>query len=170
MKYILILFSLHILVSCTNSKQRDEGELTIDKNLANRFFEELNYGVHGPGINEFNVEFISNADLMDLNHKHYSFDTCRSFFLGNTLIIEFRSITFFLKDKIRLEIRKKYYKGYFIKGSSNKEYVGVPKSLKFKTKINKKGQEILGELAIEFSVPELNLIYSFQGPFKCIVE
>jgi hypothetical protein len=182
-KYIIILLTAFNLNNCSIYSQKKHGKLIIDDRLTNYFFEnppilaqEGSYKVYRDSIlidsNYYDTSWnvVINADINEISGKHYSFDSCNSFFLNDTLVVEFKAISKFLKNKIRIKIIKEKFYASFISGYDKKEFEAIPLSLKFKKKIEKKGQEIFGELTIEFRDPETNYLYNFKGPFICMVE
>ena len=181
MKYLFIVLLIFNLNSCSSYSQKETGRIIIDKELESRFFEnppiraqegflrvytdsilvESNDSINNWGI-------VINSHIKEINRTFPLFDSCKSFFNGDTLIIEFKDISKFILDKIRIKVIKNRYYPFYIKG--NEEYMATPISLKFRNKIERKGQEIIGELEIDFQQSNTNLLQSFKGPFSCVVE
>ncbi len=185
MKNILIILSIFNFISCSNYAQQNSGKLIIDKKLTNRFFENtIIVGQEGSdkyytdsvlvysNDSVITREVLVNADIRDSNGKHYSFFSCKSFFVEDTLVVEFKSGMKLSNSSLKIKVVSKKFYAYFFSGdgSIENEYEAVPISLKFRKKINRKGQKIFGELEIEFRDPETKLDHIFKGPFFCIVE
>ena len=86
------------------------------------------------------------------------------------MIVELKSINDFSSDKIIVKIRKKEFWTYLVNERVGISISGKPKSLVFKEEIKYKGQEIFGELIVDFPGRKSNQSYVFYGPFRCIVE
>ena len=171
MKNLLTLICVLFTLVYMGSSQTKPNKFKIDKNLKHNLFDFLPYGVHGDPNSDVETEFVSNALIIEPNNnKHKAFDTCRSYFSKDTLVVEFRSITPFFTDKLILKIKNKNYWSYLVNEGAKIEIIGMPKSLIFKKKIKTKGQEIFGELAADFFSEKLNQTFSYAGPFRCIVE
>ena len=180
MKSLFFIFSFFCFIGCSNHTQEKQGKVIIDKKLKNDFFEESYIGYQGgptktyinsvlvDSSDNYGEEIWYNANIRDSDH--HSFNSCNSFFWGDTLIVEFKGTIGFSEDRLRIKIINNEFFASYIKDNSDKEYVVIPKSLKLREKINKKGQEIFGELEIEFHDPETNHQYAFKGPFMCVVE
>jgi hypothetical protein len=181
MKSFSILLFLFSLNACSSYSQKQTGRIIIDKELEARFFEnppmraqEGSLRVYTDSILVESNDSINNWDIVinsyikEINRTFPMFDSCKSFFYRDTLIIEFKDVSKFILDKIKIKVINDTYTPFYIKG--NDEYIATPISLKFKNKIEKKGQEIIGELEIDFQQPNTNLFQSFKGPFRCIVE
>ena len=183
MNRVLVIFvTLYFLPSCGSSQDKSS-KLRIDKDLHHELFDFMPYGVTGKGDKVFidsvlvfsgdsttDIQFISNANIIEINKKHLSFDTCRSYFYYDTLIVELKSINDFSSDKIIVKIRKKEFWTYLVNERVGISISGKPKSLVFKEEIKYKGQEIFGELIVDFPGRKSNQSYVFYGPFRCIVE
>lgn len=158
------------------------GKVIIDEKLENEFFknppilaQEGTDTLYMDSVlvsidNVKDPEVIINAYIRDSKGNHLSFYTCKSFFSKDTLVVEFKTILNATYEKLKLKIISDKYYVSIIRDGGNKEYMTTPKSLKLREKIDKEGQEIFGELEIEFKDPENNLQYYFEGPFRCIVE
>lgn len=183
MKIIYLLLFLPNLISCSTYSQKKTEKLIIDKKLKNKFSRGPHIAVRGGPQRVYidsvmvystdsstDIEVLINADIQELNWKYLPFDSCNSFFSDDTLMIELRNTFAFVPDKIKVKVINNDYYVYFIKDKENKEFLAIPKSLTFKSRIYKKGQKILGELMFDFLDPETNRKYSFKGPFVCIVE
>ena len=155
MRWVLILIWFHFGFA---QPQNEPGKLIIDKKLEKKFFKKPPIRV-GSTINSY---------IKDVNRAFPLFDTCRSYFLKDTLIIEFTDITSFYRNRLKLKIINSKYYPYYIK--ENKEYEATPVSLKFRKRIKRKGQEIIGELEIDFQEPNTSFFQSLKGPFRCTVE
>ena len=169
MKYILTFICSTFFTVLICYSQDYSAKLKIDKKLNYHLFEFLPYGVHGDPNSDLQQEFVSNADITEPN-KHRAFDTCRSYFQQDTLIIEFGSITPFFTDKLVLKIKNKNYWSYLINEDAGIKIIGQSKSLLFRKKINRKGQEIFGVLTVEFLSENLNKTFLYSGSFRCVVE
>lgn len=185
---LLIFFTL--LLGCENKSNNqeinmseDSLKLVIKKGLSNKFSEGALYASYGGAdktyINDTlvdstaesaNDEKLYNADIKELRGGHLPFDSCRSFFSGDTLLIEFKEINAFPpSDKIKVKVINADWYVYFVK-SNNEENLALPKSLVFKESVKKRGQEILGELAFTLLDSTNKRVYLFRGPFVCKVE
>ena len=144
--------------------QNEPGKLIIDKKIEKKFFKKPPIRV-GSTINSY---------IKDVNRAFPLFDTCRSYFSRDTLIIEFTDIMSFYRNspnsrnRLKLKIINSKYYPFYIK--ENKVYEATPVSLKFRKRIKRKGQEIIGELEIDFQEPNTNFFQSLKGPFRCTVE
>src|SRR5688572_28099942 len=166
MKFILVLLMVLNLSACSLYSQKKFGKVIIDEKLENEFFESppilAQEGTDTLYIDSVLVytdsvkdpEVIINAYIRDSKGNHLSFYTCKSFFSRDTLIVEFMTILNAMYEKLKLKIISDKYYASIIRDGGNKEYMATPKSLKLREKIDKEGQEIFGELEIEFQDPE----------------
>jgi hypothetical protein len=169
-KFTLLLLTT-IIFSCIYA-QTKSGKLEIDKNLQHHLFSFLPYGTKVYYPEDTSIHFISNADIVDLNNNRVRiFDTCRSYFSTDTLVIEYKEIGSFRNGKLILKIKKKIYWVYLAdeEGLKTKETV-IPQQLTFKKKIKKKGDEIFGELKVEFYSKMAKHTFFLNGPFRCFIE
>jgi hypothetical protein len=178
MKRILILYSLFSFIHCSSNAQKNSGILIIDKYLSHHLFEELIIQA-GSGYDKMYIDSVlvysdssDNGNILinaDISRNDFPyFDTCKSFYSRDTLMIEFTNISkMFYDEKILIKLYKDKYLAFFI---GEKEYTVVPEYLKFKNPINKKGQEIFGELSFKLEDKDGNLKYALKGPFRCIVK
>jgi len=175
MKNLSILILLFCLNACSSYSQNKPGRIIIDKKLESRFFENPPIRAQEGSLKVYtdsilvesndsinNWSIVINSSVKEVRKTFPLFDSCKSFFYGDTLIIEFKDISQFTMDKIRVKIINETYYPFYIK--ENEEHMATPISLKFRNKITKKGEEINGELEIDFQE------YSFKGPFRCVVE
>lgn len=117
-------------------------------------------------INDGDV--VINCYIKNKDKDMLMFDSCESHISGDSLIIEFKDLSKILPHRIKVKvIGDKYYSYYII---NNIEYPATPVSMKFREKFETKGQEIFGELEIDFQEPNTNIKRSFKGPFVCVVE
>lgn len=159
------------------------GKLIIDEDLSNDFFERSIISAYGGGtkkqVDSVTVysndsiqegqEFIS-ADINEKNRKKHVFNICRSFFSRDTLVIEFTFVAKdYFNDMILVKLFETKYNISYI-GKTKKKYALIPEYLKFKNPVDKKGQLILGEVSFTFEDEDGKIAYSYDGPFKCIVE
>lgn len=183
MKHIFIIFFFFNFICYSGNAQKNFGRVIIDEKLAHWFFEnppivaqEGSYKVYIDSVlvesndNDTNWNVRVNADIRDLNRKHYSFDFCNSFFSKDTLEVEFKPISKFLENKIVIKIINDKFYAILIDGEENKQFKARPISLKLRKRVQQKGEKIFGELEVEFSNTQTNYQYSFKGPFMCIVE
>ena len=184
MKYVFFVLTLFVLSSCaTYSQKKKLGKLVIDENLENDFFTNppilakegsTQIYIDSVLVDSNSLELYDdiqiNAHIRDVNRLHYTFDFCNSFFSGDTLVVEFKAISKILINKIKLKILGDNFFAYYIEGEEKNEFLATPKYLIFRKKIDKPGQEIFGEMEIEFLHPETKRKSLFKGPFMCMVE
>jgi hypothetical protein len=183
MKQFLLLFSLMYLFSCVTHSQGETGVIVIDKSLTNSFSDGPLPGVSGgpyrvyingvlvdSSSTDTGVEFLHNAHIRDLNGNHFPFDTCRTFFIGDTLTIEFSEMNAISPDRIKVNIINKKYSICFVSFNSGKEIIATNHSLVLNKDIDKKGQVILGDIVFSLLDEEKNKQYSFRGSFICTIE
>lgn len=110
-----------------------------------------------------------NSYLRDTGKSRPLFDTCRCVFKSDdTLVMEFKSLQGPKSDTIKIKVVDDKYSAYYIKTGIH--YPAVSGSLKFHHKADQKGQEIFGELGLEFIQDEQNTTRFFKGPFRCAIE
>jgi hypothetical protein len=172
MKRVLIGLSILFgLLSCRSS-QEIPIRIKIDKGLHHTLFDFMPYGVIGEadGDSTADIQYTSNAKIIEINSKYRRLDTCRSYFNKDTLVIELKAVGNFFHDKIVVKIRKKEFWTYLVNERAGISITGKSKLLVVKEKITHKGQEVFGELIVDFPDSKPNLSYVFYGPFRCIVE
>jgi len=167
---LFICLLLGCLENKTTSAQSNSSKIRIDRNLKHPLFDFLPYGVVGDINSEDDHQYISNAAILEKSNNHKAFDTCHSYFKKDTLIIEFRSLVPFVKDKLKIKVKSKQWSGNLINDVASIDIQGRPKSLIFKDRPKRKGQELFGEISIDFWHDSLARTFSYQGPFRCIIE
>jgi len=172
MKRVLIILSTLLFLQSCGSSQESPIKIRIDKSLHHTLFDFMPYGVIGDadGDSTADIQYISNANIIEINSKHRRLDTCRSYFNKDTLVIELKGIGNFFHDKIVVKIRKKEFWTFIVNERADITISGISKSLVFKDEITHKGQEIFGELIVAFPNQNPSLSFVFYGPFRCIVE
>ena len=170
--FLLVLFCFN---ACSQNRTAisipNSGELDIDKNLEHHLFDFLPYGVRGDPNSGIDIEFVSNALIFNQSSDRVpAFDTCRSFFVLDTLIIEFRYMTPFVTDIIWVKIKSRRFRAYLVNEEGGIEVIGEPKTLILKDKIKRKGQEIFGKLSLDFYDRKQNKTNSYEGAFRCKIE
>lgn len=176
---VLIGCFMHFLgnVGCSQNKYFN---VRIDSTLKYPLYDFLPYGssldINFGNLDSTNIngsgkgyDIVSNADLKEFNKKHLTLDTCRSFFSDDTLVIEFGRIRKRSSDKIFIMITEERSWG-FLESEEISIVSAELKSLAFKYEVNKRGDEIYGELIIDIPDKNGNLKYAFRGPFRCIIE
>ena len=180
MKCILFFLLIFNLIGCSSNEQKKNNRLIIDGKLSNEFFERSVVVHNDPTKTYIDSVFVysdstqgeelHNAAINEKNQKRHPYNVCRSYFSRDTLFVEFRNaIKDFFSDEFDIKVIKEEYYISFLQPTKNKSVL-IPEYLKFKNLINKKGQEILGELAFTLQDKNGIILYSYQGPFKCIVE
>ena len=183
MKILAIIVIVSFLSYCSNKKNPDGAtKLIIDKSLPESDFERFDYYSGESVIKTYqdstlvqidssNDRIPMNADIYDsVRESRYNYSTCKAFFRENKLIVDFINPGPLLYDsRLRLEINDDYYNSYFMIGPKLESYLGKPRYVKFKKKAKKVGQEIMGELAIDFIVHDTTTLH-FKGRFKCVIE
>lgn len=180
MKCILFFLLIFTLIGCSSNEQKKNNTLIIDGKLSNEFFERSVVEYNGTSktyIDSVLVysdstqgEELHNAAINEKNQKRHPYNVCKSYFSNDTLFVEFgNAIKDFFSDEFDIKLIKEEYYISFLQPAKNK-LAFIPVYLKFKNLINKKGQEILGELAFTLQNEKGIILYSYQGPFRCIVE
>lgn len=183
MKQLFFLLLALNFYSCSSYSQKESGKVVIDSTLKNILFnnpiisaQEGSYKVFIDSIlidsndsKQVGETFI-NADIKDLNQKHYHFDTCSSYFIGDTLIIYFKNTLKVFNDRIIIKIIKDDFFPFFINENMTKEHKATSSTFKLNKEIVKKSEVIFGELAIKFFDPETQIEYFFKGPFTCNIN
>jgi hypothetical protein len=180
MKYFFLGLFLFNLFACSTRSQTPHGIIVIDSSLNLPFFENPPVRSQEGTITVYkdsqlfeydsinNLDVVINSYIKNKDKDMLMFDSCESYISGDSLIIEYKNLTKILKDKIKIKIIGNEYFPYYIK--DNIEYPAIPVSLKFREKFERKGQEIFGELEMDFLEPNTNIKKSFKGPFVCVVE
>jgi len=170
MKYIFVFFIIINFNACKSQSQtkanilREFGTVIIDPSIKKSFFKKP------PMRWESNVGQVRiNSYIRDSVKSRPLFDTCRCLFKSDdTLVMEFKDLLSFNPDTIKIKVVNKTYSAIYKKGGTN--YPAVSGSLKFHKKPHSKGQEIFGELGLEFIQNDQNSTRFFKGPFRCTIE
>ena len=181
MNFFFLSLFLFNLIACSSHSQLNQGIIVIDKSLNLPFFEnppiraqegtikvwdDSGMLIRDDTIN--NEDVVINCYIKNKDKDMLMFDSCESHISGDSLIIEFKDLSKTFTHRIKVKIIGDKYYPYYIKNII--EYPAAPVSLKFREKFERKGQEIFGELEIDFQEPNTNIKKSFKGPFVCVVE
>ena len=168
-KYVFVLFIITNFTACNSHSQTVAGPVTefgiviIDSSIKIFFFEvppkRIEANVGEVRINSYIREPLKSIPL---------FDTCRCFKTDDSLVMEFKELLSSNSDTIKIKIFNNTYNAYYIRRGIN--YPAVSGSLKFHDKAHAKGQEIFGELGLEFVQNDQNSTRFFKGPFRCTIE
>lgn len=168
-KLIIILFIIISLNTCRSrtipkATVSEFGYITIDPSLKKKFFKfppqriQSDKGV--VKINSYIRDTIKGLPL---------FDTCRCILSReDTLVMEFKPLIGAIHDSIIIKVFNDRYTAIYSKWGLI--YPAVSGSLSFNDKPQKQGQEIFGELGIEFVQDPQKSTGFFRGPFRCTIE
>ena len=129
------------------------------------------------------IDVIINSKITDVDHYHYPFDSCTSFYKSDTLVIFFIN-TLSLRqavgrdDKLIVNVVKnKFFTQYLPVNSSiyesPYELIPLKQKLILKKPVFRKGDRLRGRLKIQFvnHHPEAKVKFlTLEGPFDCIVQ
>ena len=169
-KYIFVLFLISNVNGCKSQSHAEPdsadalGIVIIDSSIEKKFFEVPPQRL-GSNMGEVRI----NSYIRDTVKSLPLFDTCNCLLKSDdSLVMEFKSLLGFKSDTIKIKVVNDKYSAYYIK--TGVHYPAVSGSLKFHHKPHQKGQEIYGELGLEFIQDEKNSTRFFKGPFRCTIE
>jgi hypothetical protein len=177
---ILFFLCIVLLNSCARLAQKEQTGLIIDPDFHHSYFQNYPYyfveGEDSLFIDSVLVstnitagEMIFSALIQDSSNKHYAFDKCRSYFLNDTLVIEFVNSIIKDGDELKVKVLGSHLFASFYSGEKRTKSEGLTIFLKLKEAIKRKGQVLFGELKVDFSKQPENLNFVFQGPFTCVI-
>ena len=167
----LLLFIITISVGCKTYPQPASGKLKIKGDLDNIFFTENHIGEQGRmNDNLHDKQVLLNAKIFDTASLHHPFNTCISFFIKDTLIIQLKSTFEDLADELTLKIVGKNTYAYLINGADSTLTPALSSHIVFKDKVSAKGQRVMAEIEIEFHNKKKQEVYYFSGPIDCEVQ
>ena len=180
MKYLFFILITINFLGCSGSSQKNTGIVTINSELTHPFFDNQSLlaqeGADTIYVDSSLIYFndsldfgerFSNADINDLNHKHFSFDTCNGSFSGDTAVILFKTISNPLNNQLLLKIIGDQYFAFYQDSQTNTEYDALPDKLELNKKVEGKDAHLKGYLQIKFIDPQTKSEYVFNGPFFC---
>ena len=181
MKYFIIFFFSLGLINCSVKSQEASNKLIIDAKLSNALFNNTSYiqeGYNKSYIDSVLIDSSSvsetetflNAKIRDLKGKHFPFDTCRSFYSSDTLMIEIRNTFITPSDRILIKLIRDDVSTYFITATGDRLFEAGTNRLVFKKAVKKKGDVIFGKLEVEFKNAKADSLFSYQGAFMCSIE
>jgi len=179
---IYILTFILCIANCRTTAQktnaRTSGKLVIDSTTAKQLPEDMEgtfvmtvTSTNDTGLQVTHTDTadnaIFNARVREILEHHEFFDTCRARLDGKTLTLHFKSTSFWKKHEMTVIIEGDAVSAKNI--SNGKTFEGSPVYLKFRQRVNVKGDRVFGE--IDVSVSESGKeIRHYIGDFTCIVE
>lgn len=183
MKGFFLVHFLIYLFSCATHSQGGGKEFIVNEKLKNKFSDGPLPGVRGGPDRVYlngvlvdstyiksDIHFVYNASIRDINGNHLPFDTCTSFFDGDTLMFVFKEMNEPSSDKIEVRIINKTYSIIFTLNNSNEGIIASNESLILNSDLGIRKRVVLGDIAFLVNDKVNNKQYSFKGSFICKVE
>lgn len=177
----LFSFLVMVLTGCSSFSQK-AGQITIDPNLHNDFFDIPDYITEGTDslfTDSIMVEVNNYSDtsydqgrsnIRNSNLRYYTFYDCEGSFQDDTLVVKFFNKSDIRLDTITLNIIGDAFFSDFSFTDYNEIHATEPQILKFKKRINKNGDKVFGELKIKALDSKTKDEFIFSGPFMCTVK